>query len=141
MREKNLWDRFWNKVEVTTDSSLCWEWKAAKAPNGYGRFGMGSKVIQAHRVAWELIYGSIPDKLYVLHSCDNRGCMNPSHLFLGTYKDNMQDCSRKGRLWQNKVTHCPQGHPYDETNTKWYDGRRYCRQCPKERNKPCLASV
>lgn len=92
-----LEERFWSRVEKT-DS--CWLWRGQKSgPHGYGKIGAaGSKGnILAHRCAWQLTYGDIPDGLCVLHKCDNPPCVNPEHLFLGTMTDNMADKTAKGR--------------------------------------------
>lgn len=66
-------------------------------PNGYGQIHLNGKTAYAHRVAYELANGPIEDGLYVLHSCDNRKCVNPSHLSLGTFDDNMADMVSKSR--------------------------------------------
>jgi hypothetical protein len=89
-------ERFWEKV-VRGDG--CWEWLAKKNNKGYGMFG-GRKVdgfVLAHRVAYELTHGAIPKGRFVLHRCDNRGCVNPEHLFVGDYIDNVRDMHAKGR--------------------------------------------
>lgn len=80
------WDRFWEKVCKSGD---CWTWTASvlKA-DGYGQFGKGER---AHRVSWELMHGPIPDGMHVLHTCDNRLCVRPGHLYLGTHQQNMID--------------------------------------------------
>jgi hypothetical protein len=89
-----LADRFWSKVDKSGD---CWEWTGALDKLGYGDFRQGQKHIKSHRVSWELANGKIPEGICVLHKCDNPPCINPSHLFLGTHADNMQDCTNKGR--------------------------------------------
>lgn len=85
--------RFWKKVEKT---ETCWIWTARKN-GGYGHFGLDHKLVRAHRFAWTLEHGDIPEGLSVLHSCDNPSCVRPSHLFLGTQQDNVDDCIKKGR--------------------------------------------
>lgn len=75
----------------------CWEWRGSRLAGGYGVFLVERKQLGAHRYAWIVAQGAIPDGLHVLHTCDNRGCVNPAHLFLGTHRDNMDDCTRKGR--------------------------------------------
>lgn len=80
----------------------CWNW-AGTSRNGYGRLTVGSrtdntrKTESAHRFSYKLFYGDIPNDLYVCHKCDNKLCVNPEHLFLGTHQDNIDDRERKNR--------------------------------------------
>lgn len=114
--------RFFQKVTVS--ESGCWEWTGAKYRNGYGAFaGPGRKTTCAHRIGYELLVGAIPDGLTLDHLCRNRACVNPDHLEPVTHREN---CIR-GRALR---THCPQGHPYDETNT-------YVKQTPRGTSREC----
>jgi hypothetical protein len=87
-------DRFWKKVEKT---ATCWIWLGATTV-GYGRIKISKKAHLAHRVSYIMAYGYLEDHEYVLHRCDNRRCVRPSHLFKGSHSDNMKDAYAKGRL-------------------------------------------
>lgn len=87
-------ERFFNKVVF--GASDCWTWRGHVSRLGYGAFSLGMEK-KAHRVSYALHNGPIPDGLNVLHKCDNRQCVNPDHLFLGTQKDNVLDMCIKGR--------------------------------------------
>ncbi len=93
-------ERFWARVAKT---DTCWEWQGARLPTGYGRVTFDGENTSAHRAAWILTKGPIPDGQHVCHTCDNPPCCNPLHLFLGTHRDNMQDAQRKGR-WRHSGT-------------------------------------
>lgn len=87
---------FWAKVQKT---DTCWLWTAAIGRlTGYGQFCVFRRPIKAHRFAWVLTRGPIPDGLFVCHHCDVRHCVNPAHLWLGTNLENMRDAQAKGRL-------------------------------------------
>jgi hypothetical protein len=97
--------RFWIKVNkngpvVKPELSQCWIWTGSLCRNGYGciRFRNNTKIeTLSSRVVWIITYGNIPEGMCVCHKCDNPPCVNPDHLFLGTYKDNNRDRKNKGR--------------------------------------------
>jgi hypothetical protein len=77
--------------------SNCWLWTKAQSRKGYGYMWLEGKMFRAHRLSWELYRSPIPGKLFVLHRCDVRSCVNPDHLFLGTDLDNWRDALAKKR--------------------------------------------
>jgi hypothetical protein len=93
--------RFWSKVDKA-GAGGCWLWTANRFENGYGMYSTRTtktmcKTWKAHRLAWTLVHGPVPEGMSVLHRCDVKRCANPSHLFLGTTADNMADKVAKGR--------------------------------------------
>lgn len=76
----------------------CFLWNGTLLPDGYGKFVFNGSQYAAHRFSYTLYKGTIPDNFCVCHKCDNPSCVNPDHLFVGTYRDNVLDCKSKGRL-------------------------------------------
>jgi len=95
--EKQRIANFWNHVNVQ-DESECWEWQGACSPEGYGRTWNGKKRVHSHRYALEITIGKQPENtMGCLHKCGNPKCVNPTHLYWGTSKDNHADMVRHGR--------------------------------------------
>ena len=99
MRSRPLAERFWEKVDVGSPSE-CWEWTAAKDKCGYGVIKVARKMKKAHRVSYELNNGLITQGLDALHSCHNPGCVNPSHIRIGTNAENVKDKMLAGREYR-----------------------------------------
>lgn len=123
-------ERFVGKYRVTETG--CWEWLAARTRAGYGVFTVDGACVRVHRYAYELYNGPVPDGMVVDHLCRNRACVNPAHLEAVRNVTNV--LRGTGPSAQNVMkTHCPKGHPYDDENTCYSNGRRHCRTCKRER--------
>jgi hypothetical protein len=128
-------ETFWARVD---QSGECWLWQGSRNAKGYGtlqRHAVQPTPMLAHRYAWMLAVGSIPDGLNVLHTCDTPACVRPAHLFLGTLADNNADMRAKGRAsappmrWHGL---CKRGHPLTAANrAPASNGRTYCRTCKR----------
>ncbi len=132
-------ERFWAKVEKTP---TCWLWRAGKDHLGYGQIRRDGSHAKAHRVAYDLLVGPIPDGLELDHLCRVRNCVNPAHLEPVTHAENV----RRGLSGQRQraKTHCPAGHPYDAENTyvapRGDRGCRACRMASKRRYEARLVA-
>lgn len=128
----NMATRFWSKARFDPDTG-CFNWTAYRNKRGgYGRFRLHGRLEVAHRVGYELAGGTIPDGLTLDHLCRNTACVNPLHLEPVTVSENIR---RGTQGWNHSVkTHCPNGHPYDETNTYLNKrNQRICRTCSRDR--------
>jgi hypothetical protein len=126
MRMRPVLDRFWEKV---TKTGNCWVWTAYRNPAGYGNFncaqGLPSKIVLAHRFAWAVHFGAIPEDLKVLHRCDNPACVRPDHLFVGTQQDNVADCVQKQR---HAAVTAPDRLPKGEDHHYAFNGKKITRE-------------
>lgn len=103
-RPPNSPEDLWKRVQVG-EPGECWPWQGYVPLNGYGQISIERRGILVHRLAYQLATGDDPGDLFVCHSCDNKRCCNPAHLFLGTNGDNQRDASAKGRLQHGSRHH------------------------------------
>lgn len=126
-------DRFWPKVDRNAPDG-CWNWTGARQPNGYGVFGFRDKTARAHRAAWELLRGPIPEGMDLDHLCRNRACVNPAHLEPVTRSVNLRRGVGIPGI-RSRQTHCVNGHEFTPENTYIPPkGGRHCRACRKAAN-------
>lgn len=107
----------------------CWDWVGYVCPNGYGRWTIDGKTALAHTNLYKKLVGPIPPGLHADHLCRNRRCVNPAHMELVTFRENVMR-GISFAVENSKKTHCPRGHPYDKT----WKGRagRFCSICSRE---------
>ena len=126
---------FWSKVEITDG---CWKWLRCKGKDGYGRFHVYEndrrKQVLAHRLAYELVKGSIPSGLTIDHLCRNRFCVNPENLEAVSHRENTLRGNGKTAK-QARQTECKRGHLFNESNTRIINGHRFCGACDARRHR------
>lgn len=114
--------RLWPRLDHKENG--CWEWAGSVNEHGYGGLRVNSRLIKAHRFAWELTYGPIPEGMAVCHKCDNPPCCNPDHLFLGSQRENAADKLAKGRHQdQSGENSHPTGESHPASKLAWSDVR------------------
>ncbi len=134
MAKQKAINRFNQKYVVLENG--CWEWTDFVGSRGYGRFSFLGKRLPAHRWAFQFFKHVLPDKIFVCHSCDNRKCVNPDHLWAGTQKENIHDMIRKGRANHQitpPITHCKRGHEFAVVGFYLNGTMRHCKACQKLR--------
>lgn len=126
-----LEERFWH---FTTKTTGCWTWNSSHVSSGYGVLSYKGRQLRAHRVAYELLVGPIPDTLVLDHLCKNRGCVNPAHLEVVTLGENtLRGDGPSGR--NLRKTHCKRDHEFTAENTYvTKNGGRACKQCGREKS-------
>ena len=145
-----LLGRIW--IESTIDKeSGCWLWNGSKVPDGYGKLRVNKRIQPIHRLAYLAYKGVIPKQLVVRHKCDVRNCWNPEHLEVGTVRDNILDCMKRGRhpsglteptpknitpSNRKRPPLCSNGHEYTTKNTHVdMFGHRNCRACANAKSR------
>lgn len=128
------------KYYNVNEKTGCWNWTKSIGNNGYGRISINNKRQLAHRLSFKLHNGYLPNEMHVCHSCDNRKCINPKHLWLGTDKDNLRDMVKKGRNknQNSKKIFCKNGHKLSGENLKIIkreSEHRTCIICEKDYGK------
>lgn len=127
--------RFWAKVERGSDGE-CWLWTGALQTAGYGSFRVGTRIMLAHRFAYEMLVGPIPTGLTIDHvrerGCVHRNCVNPAHMEAVTPRENTLRGPSTLAAINARKTHCDAGHAFDAANTRDDGRQRHCRACQRE---------
>lgn len=132
--------RFWSKVNKDgPDTGLvegrCWVWTTRLNDSGYATFTDDGLQFRAHRFAYEMTLGPIPEGMQLDHLCRTRHCVRPSHLEPVTHAENMKRSVAGRRVWRSERTHCNHGHEFSPENTGMKGGYRYCKVCVRERER------
>lgn len=139
--------RFWEKVAVDEEEDDCWWWIAAANSSGYGVYSYRKrKIFLAHRISWAVVnndYEMPPKGMQVMHTCDNKLCVNPLHLLLGTAQENNLMAIKRGQIPSietivgrpSENPYCKHGHPRTPENTMYKDGYPICAVCRKISNR------
>ena len=128
--------RFWRSVSKAPHPKGCWVWTGTLTDNGYGECTASGRAVKAHRMSYFIANGCLPPVLHVCHHCDNRSCVNPAHLWLGTNYDNILDRCAKGRSPKMNPKICLHGHERTPENSlKRNNGSIRCKICELIRDR------
>ena len=147
MIEQRFWATVYKDGPVPTarpDLGPCWIWTACKQSKGYGQFRVDGRTVLAHRFAYELLVGPIPEGYELDHLCRVHLCVNSLlHMEPVTHQVNvLRGLSPEStKVRAREKTCCPSGHPYDEANTRWYRGGRHCRTCRRAHKRARRAQL
>lgn len=126
-------EKFWSEVGHLHRPNECWPWLGYRVPLGYGVIGRNKKLVSAHRLAYRLLRGPIPDDRVIDHLCRNRACCNPRHMEPVTSSENVR--RGEGLAPQNaRKMYCPHGHRYDKTYKRKTGSYRRCTVCHNARS-------
>lgn len=137
----SIFEAFARHLPYERTPDICWEWQSSLGSHGYGQLTFRRKVLTAHRLSHEIFKGPVEDGAFVCHSCDNRRCVNPHHLWVGSIQDNTADMWAKGRgtkgrrFPEREKVVCIRGHRYCDDNIIVRKGHRLCKECVKERDR------
>jgi hypothetical protein len=135
---QKVFARFWTKVDgYLSGPDNCWIWQAGTDKNGYGMFQLPGGPVRAHRLAYEMFVGEIPEGLTLDHHCGVTRCVNPHHLEPVTGAENVRRSQQATR--QRERTHCNYGHPFSGRNLIITNGKRRCRECANRRARESTA--
>lgn len=132
MKKRPVHERILEKIKIS--DSGCWLFTGCLNNDGYAKIVLNNRPVSAHRMMYEYKFGKIENGLMVCHKCDNRNCVNPDHLFLGTARDNRIDCVNKKRvrIFIGLKKRCKRGHLFSKSNTSFNsNGDRLCLKCRK----------
>lgn len=123
------------RLRYKVNNEGCWNWAGSTNGKGYGQMTFRGRGITAHKASYEAHIGPIPSGMLILHKCDNRACINPEHLYAGTYKDNRRDMLERSG-WKHPYRdrlQCSAGHIYSDGSFRIAkDGSRVCKECMKQ---------
>lgn len=124
-------ETFWKHVDRSGGDNACWPWTSWMNSKGYGKFKLCGWHSSAHRIAYAVTHGEIPEGYDIDHICNNRACCNPSHLQAISHRENVLRSENTIAGRQSRQTHCKRGHPLSGDNLLMEGNKRFCRECKR----------